>query len=215
MLIRQTNDQRSLIGFLRNRVSGDGQGREGITKDTLEQVRDQLGDSGADTSRLDAIIADYDKIDLNGDGISPREFTTYKKHGLKGDFEGKSFTKDELMALRERLQNGSHESNPALDAVIRNFHQADTDGDGAITMAEMRAYAKAHGLALYAKRGAPKTEADDGDDVQGKQTQAAAVSLLRQSALNDPLITGASATEADSSSGAAGLTPLLAVPREP
>lgn len=211
MLIRDPNTQHPVVGFLKDRIRGEGAGKEKLTRDALQQVRDQVAQSGGSTARLDTLLQNYDTIDLNGDGMSKQELASYNRNGKAADFFGnQKFSKDELIAFRDRLQQTSGKTYPGLDAVVEHFNDADTNSDGSVTMSELRVYAKAHGFSLT-KSGNDEQSTSAGSDEQDKAAERearakAALQLIQRASLSDPLLT--SSGDGDDTT----LTGLAAIP---
>lgn len=129
--------------------------RPNLTKDMLQEIRDGLADSGKQdkaTSKLDNLLTNFDKVDLNGDGsISSDELKSYQKTLNQGDPKNgdqTEFTKDDLQQLRDKLSRFGGKLPQGLDLVISQFDQVDTDGDGKVSKAELDLFAKEHGIKL-------------------------------------------------------------------
>ncbi|MFN8392686.1 MAG: EF-hand domain-containing protein [Bdellovibrionota bacterium] len=126
-----------------------------ISKDELLQAKQELASQGKQTDRIDEVLANFDTIDTDGNGISYEELRTYGKNKLLASGQparsakgGPSLSEEQLTSLRDDL--ASHgQSTEALDAVLKDFSSVDKDGDGKLNRQEFAEYAKAHGLTLH------------------------------------------------------------------
>ena len=115
-----------------------------LSKEDLAGLKDEL------TANLDELLNNYDKIDLNGDGLSSDELQTYTrpcrpKGGPRG--EPPSMSKDELTAMKEKMTEDGRDTS-TVDKVLEDFDAADLDQDGKVSAEEFRTYAEANGLEM-------------------------------------------------------------------
>lgn len=123
-----------------------------ITKQELDQARAKHPQSEALAQAAD----NYDKIDINGDGISLKEYQTYARtQGFKSQTAApaaddqsafKFLTKDHLSEIADKLENRDPNASSVLRQVLTDFSSIDTDGDGKISIDEFKTYAQQKSL---------------------------------------------------------------------
>ena len=136
--------------------------RSQLSRDDLAGIRARLEKSGQSTGQLPELLKNYDRIDLNGDGISAQEFRIYKRFS-RGAAESNTFSKAELIALRDKIAAESPGKAIGLSKMIDAFDDADADHRGVLSVAQIRGYAKAKGFSLHDEQ-AGSTDGSDSED---------------------------------------------------
>jgi Ca2+-binding EF-hand superfamily protein len=133
-------------------------GKANITQDDLSQMESQMETLGMDVPDfLSQIQANFDKIDVNGDGISSDELQTYAKaNGLKLPGQNSAsgmnggtppvMSKDDLTKMRDEMSANGDSAADGITQLIDNFDSADTDQDGMVSFDEAQAYAEANNI---------------------------------------------------------------------
>lgn len=143
MSVSSISSSDSSLSAIRDRFQAFRSGKSNITKDELKAIKDEFGSKNPASKLYD----NYDKVDLNGDGVSFEELQTYAKTN-KSSFQGPpSLTKDQLTEMRDKISSSDSERAGDLDKLIQNFSSADSDGDGSIGGDEFKTYAEANGFA--------------------------------------------------------------------
>ena len=125
-------------------------GKAKLSKDTLAEIREKMKADGQSTTDIDTVISDYDKIDLNRDGMSYDELQVYTKSAKLqgGKVRQNIFSKDQLSNLRDSLAAKGTDTSK-LDSAISFFDAADSDGDGLVSASELKAYEDKQVLASF------------------------------------------------------------------
>lgn len=181
MTIGSTDASNCAVAGTRSRFGQFCHGRINLNKADLEAAKTKRESEGKSTTKLDNLIANYDKIDLNSDGISKAELRSYRRaERAANDHSGP--TKEQLESLRDKLSEKGR-STENLDKVIQGFNDADANQDGSLNRWEMREYAKANGINIpYGRHHHRRAHGDCGtkntgtcgtEPVQTQETQPA------------------------------------------
>ena len=132
-------------------------GKKNLSEQNLQEAQSELEAAGRSTTQVEDLLANYDNIDTDGDGISAKELAAFKKlHGLDTeegpDSDGKNV--DELTTERDRIAAAGGDTE-GLDKLIAGFTTADTDANGSLTREEFEAYADANGIEKPERPGRP------------------------------------------------------------
>jgi hypothetical protein len=123
-----------------------------IDESTLQTALENVSSS---TSDVDAL---FNKLDVDGDGkVTKQEFTDILQQ-LESQLQAgenmrsgemppppapqddTGFTKEELTAQLDEIGSSDSKRSGLIASVIENFDQADTDGDGKVSMREAMAF---------------------------------------------------------------------------
>lgn len=152
MEINTTATNSPSVSALRQQMQAFRKGKANISKDDLSSFESVLKAKGADTAKIDNLINNYDKIDLNGDGISASELQTYKKTTgqASSDSDGKDsgLTKDSPQKMIDNITANGMVVPSGMKTMLANFDAVDTTKDGSISHDEMSTYAKANGIEM-------------------------------------------------------------------
>lgn len=149
----------------------DSKGQGYLEKADLETALNKLGDSGnsGDTPSVDAMFAQLDsdsdgkitqqdmsatfeKIAAELDGPFPRR----RLQGQEGQGQGtmpppdgqqdSGLSKDQLSSMLEAANSSGNQQSEGLSQLVKNFDQADSNGDGKVSRDEADAYYQANDL---------------------------------------------------------------------
>ncbi|MBI5891667.1 MAG: EF-hand domain-containing protein [Nitrosomonadales bacterium] len=129
-----------------------------IDKSTLQAALEKTSSSSSSTPTTTSVDELFSKLDANGDEkITKQEFTDTLQQ-LEGQLQANAnlqsggmppppppqnnagFTKDELTAQLNEIGSSDNTRSSLISSVIANFDQADTDGDGKVSMREAMAF---------------------------------------------------------------------------
>lgn len=145
---------------IRARVQSFKSGKTSLSKDDLSAIKTKLdAKGGAVAGDIDAVYANFDKVDTSGDGsISFSELANYAPNlpsisnagaGAAGPPGGgpPSLSQDALTSFRDKVAAAGGDTT-GLNKLLSNFSTADANGDGKLSPDEFKAYAQANGIQL-------------------------------------------------------------------
>ena len=140
------------LGVSAGRYQNFKKGEANLTKSEVEKARD----NHPNATSLKVVSDNFDKIDINGDGISYTEFQTYgrktgwtpstSRYGI-GDTDRKPvLTKGHLAEMAQILAKNDQVTSSGLQQIVANFEAVDKDGDGKISLEEFKSYSQENNL---------------------------------------------------------------------
>lgn len=199
------------IRLLKDQFQQFKQGKFNLQKNDLNDLKTSLGGAGSKTTAgVDGLLASFDQIDTNADGISFKELVDFTRAKNKPPVEETEKTEetrrrprsggrhghgldlppvslDDLNAYKDKLTAEGKEVPPELTELIAGFTAIDGDKDGQVSFDEVR---------TYLKQTAPQTEQTglSKDELVELKDKIAATSEKASSNL-DSLISGFGAAD--------------------
>lgn len=138
MPVKSINTQ-NIWNEIQQQVADFKNGKGTVTRDALTKLQSQLKAEGTSNQEINDVLENYDKIDLNGDGVSLDELKVYNRKAQLKDNNSQAITKEKLSAIRDSLAKEGGDTS-SIDNVLGYFDDADIDQDGVVSVGELRAY---------------------------------------------------------------------------
>lgn len=151
MSIDDISGNSSPLAGIGSRIKQFRDGKFTISRKDLEDTKAGLESLGLKTTAFNKVLDDFDKIDINGDGIGNDELTSYLRDAIgvksdNGQHNGpKSIGLDDLTGLRDKISKDGGKAD-VLDSLIQNFSTADSNSDQKLSFHELLDYLKSQGL---------------------------------------------------------------------